>query len=145
MCQAVAKQLTSNTISEWGNTSQSDSDRSVTTKVAFTTNTGQSGNLDCAYKKKNGTTDTSPHKVTLNGQAVPNNLLMSAGVKASKELLSGTYKNTVAKSQELAAEAGAAAGVALDSAGKVAKEVAGEVQGQVEKALQKGNVLNTDK
>lgn len=147
MCQAVAKQLTSNTISEWGSTSQSDNNRSVTTKVAFTNSSGQAGSLDCVYKKEggSGTVKTSPHKVVLNGQAVPDKLLISAGSQASKELLAGTYKNTVAKSQELAAEAGAAASVALDSAGKVAKEVANEVSGQVENALQNGSVLKIDK
>ena len=118
-----------------------------TSKVAFTNSRGQAGSLDCLYKKEggSGTVKTAPHKVVLNGQAVQDKLLMSASAQATKELLAGTYKNTVAKSQELAAEAGAAAGVALDAAGKVAKEVANEVTGQVETALQNGSILNTDK
>jgi len=147
MCQAVAQELTQNSISEWGNISKSDGDRIVTSKVAFTTNTGQSATIDCQYKKhrNTGAVDSGPYKVAVNGQEIPNNILIPASLKATKVLLAGTYKNTVAKSQELAAEAGAVAGVALDSAGKVANEVLGEVQGEIEKALQTGNVLNTDK
>lgn len=146
MCQAVAKQLTSNTISEWGDIGQSNDNRSVTVKVAFTKNSGQAGSLDCLYKKSgDGTVETAPFKVALNGQSVDGKTLISAGTRATKELLAGTYKNTVAKSQELAAEASVVAGEALDAAGKVAKEVANEVSGQVENALQNGSVLKLDK
>ncbi|MEE9336171.1 MAG: hypothetical protein V3U65_18950 [Granulosicoccaceae bacterium] len=147
MCQAVAKQLTSNTISEWGSASQSDGSRSLTTKVAFTTRRDQAGSIDCVYKKQGGSgiVKTAPHKVVFNGQAVQDKLLISASSQAAKELLADTYKNTVAKSQTVVAEAGAAAGVALDAAGNVVKEVAEEVTGQVENTLQNGAVLNTDK
>jgi len=115
MCQAVAKQLTSNTISEWGDTNRSDNTRDVVVKVGFTNSSSQAGSLSCAYRKDQttGTVETAPYKVALNGQAVDGKVLISAGTRASKELLAGTYKNTVAKSQELAAEASIVAGEAL--------------------------------
>jgi len=146
MCQAVAKQLTSNTISEWGSTSQKDETRAVVVTVGFTNSSNQAGSLDCAYRKdETGTVETAPFKVAMNGQAVDGRVLISAGTKASKELLAGTYKNTVEKTQELAAEASVVAGEAMDAASKAAKEVATEVQGQVEQALQNGTLLKIDK
>ncbi len=133
MCQAVAKQLTSNSISEWGDTSQSDGNRSVTVKVAFTDSSGRAGTLDCQYKKsEDGVVKTAPSQVALNGQKVDGKVLISAGTKASKELLAGTYKNTVEKSRELAAEATIVAGDALE----VGKDVVNEVADQAKKALQ---------
>jgi len=121
MCQAVAKQLSSNNISSWDNNSSTDNHRTVVVKVAFTNASGQAGTLNCTYPKhENGTVDTAPSRVVMNNQPVDQKVLMSAGTKASKELLAGTYKNTVAKSSELA---GQAADKATDIAGK-AKEVA---------------------
>jgi len=121
MCQAVAKQLTANSVSSWDKDSSTDNVRNVTVKVAYTNSGGQAGTLNCTYPKhENGNVDTAPSKVVWNNQPVERQVLMSAGTKASKELLAGTYKNTVAKSSELA---GQAADSAADLAGK-AKDLA---------------------
>lgn len=106
MCQAVAKQLTQNSISSWDKDSSTDNPRNVAVKVAFTNSSGQAGTLNCKYKKhEDGTVDTAPESVVMNNQPVDRNTLISVGTKASKELLAGTYNNTVEKSTELAGEA----------------------------------------
>ncbi len=121
MCQAVAKQLTSNTISSWDNSANSDSGTNRVVSVAFTNADDQAGSAECYYKTlEDGSIETAPLKVVLNGQPVGQKELISAGTKASGELLAGTYKNTVEKSRELATQAGE---VATDVANK-AKDAA---------------------
>jgi len=116
MCQAVAQQLTSKSISSWDSDSKNDSDRSVTVKVAYTNSGGQAGTLNCMYPKhENGDIDTAPSDVVWNNQKVDRKVLLTAGTAASKELLAGTYKNTVERSTELA-------GQAADKANKLANQ-----------------------
>lgn len=134
MCQAVAKQLTPTGISSWDSDSSSDNARNVMVKVSFTNSSGQAGKLNCSYpKQENGNVDTAPESVVLNNQKVDRNTLMSVGTKASKELLAGTYKNTVEKSTELA-------GQAADKANEMAQEAALQAADLAEKA--KGAALN---
>jgi len=126
MCQAVAKQLTQNSISSWDSDSSTDNPGNVAVKVAFTNSSGQAGTLNCKYKKQqDGTVDTAPQSVVLNNQPVDRNTLISVGTKASKALLAGTYRNTVEKSNQLAGEASEKAtelaGQAKDAAIKGAK------------------------
>lgn len=129
MCQAVAKQLTSNGISSWDSNSSTDGSRSVTVKVGYTNSGGQAGTLKCQYKKQeNGTVDTAPTDVVWNNEKVDRKQLISVGTKASKELLAGTYKNTVEKSSELAAEAAAKGEVLADQAAEKAAELAGQAK-----------------
>jgi len=129
MCQAVAKQLTSNSVSSWDSDSNQDSTRNVTVKVAFTTSSGQPGSINCNYpKQENGDIDTAPNKVVFNNQAVDTKTLISAGTKASKELLAGTYKNTVERTNELAGEAAVKGKELADKAKVVAKEGAKALQ-----------------
>lgn len=126
MCQAVAKQLTSNTVSSWDGDSKDSTDRMVTVKVKFTNTYDQAGTISCAYPKdENGNIDTAPTTVAMNNQKVDQQVLFKAGTQASKELLAGTYKNTVEKSTELAGQAAEKskelAGQAADAATKGAK------------------------
>lgn len=135
MCQAVAKQLTSNTVSSWDSDSSTDNDRNVRVKVAYTNSSGQAGTLNCDYKKhENGDIDTAPTSVVWNNQKVDGKTLISAGARASKELLAGTYKNTVEKSSELAAQA---AEKSTELAGQ-ASEKAGDLAAQAKDAAIKG-------
>jgi hypothetical protein len=129
MCQAVVKQLTSNGVAEWGKMSQKDNDRTRTVTVAYTSVTDKPGSIDCVYDKDgSGTVQTAPTRVSLNGQKVDQKVLLSAGVAASKELLAGTYKNTAAKTKELAKEAGEKAGELAKQAGETAQEVGKTLQ-----------------
>ncbi len=106
MCQAVTQQLTGSTVASWDSDSKSDGSRTVDVKVDFTSANGQTGNMKCAFKKHgDGTVDTAPTTVVFNNQPVNRKILIEAGTLASKELLTGTYKNTVAKSAELAGDA----------------------------------------
>ncbi len=117
MCQAVAKQLTSNSIASWDKTDQSDSGNNRTVNIKFTSANSQPGSADCHYKiLADGTVETSPLKVVLNDQPVGAKDLITAGTKASVELLKGTAANTVAKTKELANEAGEIAADVADKA-----------------------------
>ncbi|MEE9321094.1 MAG: hypothetical protein V3U76_11655 [Granulosicoccus sp.] len=107
MCQAVAKQLTSNSIASWEKIDQSDRSRNRLVQIAYSTADDQSGSIDCIFPiLDDGSVKTSPNKVALNGQSVGTKELLTAGVKASAELLKGTAANTVERSRELAGEAG---------------------------------------
>jgi len=129
MCQAVAQQLTNNTVSSWDSDSSDSSDRQMTVKVAFTNSSGQANSLKCQYpKQENGTIDTAPSQVVMNNQKVDQSVLLSAGTRASKELLAGTYKNTVAKTTELANQAQEKAGELAVKAGEAATEGAKALQ-----------------
>ena len=129
MCQAVAKQLTNNTVSSWDKDSSESSNRQVTVNVAFTNSSGQAGSLKCYYPKhENGNIDTAPKQVVLNNQKVDQKTLITAGTNASKELLAGTYKNTVAKTTELANQAQEKAGELAVKAGEAAAEGAKALQ-----------------
>lgn len=135
MCQSLAKQLTNNTVSSWDSDSSSSSNNNVTVKVGFTNSSGQAGTLNCSYpKSSNGDVDTAPSAVTLNNKPVDRKLLITAGAQASKELLTNTYKNTVAKSSELA---GQAAEKTNELAGQAA-EKASELAEQAKDAAIKG-------
>jgi len=125
MCQAVTKQLTSNSVSSWDNDSTSDGSKKVSVKVNYTDASGQAGVMTCEYPKRDdGSVDTAPSRVVMNDQPVESGVLIKAGTQASKELLAGTYKNTVEKSAELAGQAAESAAdiaekakdAALDSA-----------------------------
>lgn len=106
MCQAVTKQLTGNSVSSWDSDTKDDGDRAVNVKVSYTNSSGQAGTMKCTYRKsEDGTVDTAPTSVVMNNQPVDGKTLIKAGTEASKELLAGTYKNTVAKSTELAGQA----------------------------------------
>lgn len=106
MCQAVTKQLTSNSVASWGDNSNSDGHNKVTVNLAYTNANGQAGSMKCDYKKhQDGTIDTAPTSVVMNNEKVDSKVLLQAGTQASKELLAGTYKNTVEKTNELAGEA----------------------------------------
>ena len=56
-------------------------------------------------KSGNGDVETAPSDVVWNNQKVDRKVLLTAGTAASKELLAGTYKNTVERSTELAGQA----------------------------------------
>lgn len=121
MCQAVTKQLTSNAVSSWDDNSTNDGSKTVSVKVNYTNASGQPGVTKCDYpKREDGSIDTAPARVVMNDQPVETRVLLKAGTQASKELLTGTYKNTVEKSAELA---GQAAESAVDMADK-AKDAA---------------------
>lgn len=106
MCQAVAKQLTDNTIAEWVDIIQNDSSRLRTIAIAYEGTDSSKGAIDCTFPiDLQGVVDTAPKAVVLNGQTVGTGELLSAGMQASGELLRGTAANTVAKSKELAEDA----------------------------------------
>ncbi|MBX2836239.1 MAG: hypothetical protein KTR35_05255 [Gammaproteobacteria bacterium] len=129
MCQAVAKQLTSNGVAEWGAIDQSDNDRIRTVNVAYTSVTNQPGSISCIYNKdQSGTVETAPTRVSLNGAKVEQKVLLTAGVAASKELLAGTAKNTAAKTTELAKDASKKASELAGQAGDVVQEVGQSLQ-----------------
>lgn len=121
ICQAVTKQLTDNTVASWDNIEENDQSRRRNISIAFTQTDDTKGTISCAFpKSKEGVVETSPRSVVLNGSEVGTKELLTAGAKASAELLKGTAANTVAKSKELAEEASQ---MANDAAGK-ARETA---------------------
>ncbi len=127
MCQAVAKQLTNNSVSSWDGDSKDSTDRMVTVKVQFTNSADQAGSISCAYPKdENGNVDTAPTTVAMNSQRVDQQTLLSVGTAASKELLAGTYKNTVEKSTELAEQAAEKSKELAEQATVKGKELAGQ-------------------
>lgn len=129
MCQAVVKQLTSNGVAAWGSISQDDNDRQRTVTVAYTSVTDQPGSIACVYEKDEaGTVQTAPVRVSLNGQKVPQKVLFTAGLEATKELLAGTAKNTAAKTKELAQDATKKAGELANQAGDIAQEAGKALQ-----------------
>ncbi len=128
MCQAVAKQLTGNTIAEWGQINQNDTARLRTIAIAYEGADNSKGVIDCTYPiDLQGVVDTAPKTVVLNGQKVGTGELLSAGMKASGQLLKGTAANTVAKSKELAEDAREAASdvaeKALEAVGETSKSL----------------------
>ncbi len=128
ICQAVAKQLTDNTIAEWGQINQSDTPRLRTIAIAYEGVDSSKGAIDCTFPiDLQGVVDTGPKVVVLNGRQIGTGELLSAGMKASGELLKGTATNTVSKSRELAEDARDAAGdvaeKALDAAGETSKSL----------------------
>jgi len=119
MCQAVTKQLTSNSVASWDGDSTNDGSRNVAVKVNYTNANGQAGVTTCDYPKRDdGSVDTAPARVVMNDQPVESGKLLKLGTQASKELLAGTYKNTVEKSAELA-------GQAAESAADIAEKAKG--------------------
>jgi len=134
MCQAVAKQLTGNQIASWEKTDQHDHGKSRTVTIAYATANDQSGSIDCSYPiREDGTIDTGPEQVVLNGERVGQKELFSAGTKASTELLKGTAANTIARSKELANEAGKVAADVADKARDSALDASKALQQQLEK------------
>jgi len=126
MCQAVAKQLTGNTVSNWEGDSKTDGLRTHEIKVDFKNASGQVGSVKCSYKKhEDGKIETAPTTVAMNNQRINQKVLFEASALASKEVLTGAYKNTVAKSSELA-----------DQAGKKATELASQAQSAAIKGAQ---------
>ena len=140
MCQAVAKQLTGNTITGWERNEQDDGARSRRVSIAYTTTGDGSGSIDCAYPiDEDGTVATAPNRVDRDGVRVGQKELITAGTSASKEILAGTAAETAARTRVLAQEAGDKAREVAGQAGEAAREAAGAaVGGAVEagKALQ---------
>ena len=134
MCQAVAKQLTGNTITGWERTEQTDGARSRRVAIAYTTTGDGSGAIDCAFPiDADGTVATAPDRVDLDGERVGQRELIVAGTSASKELLAGTAAETAARTRELANEAGERAREVAGQAGEAARDAAGRaVDGAVE-------------
>lgn len=129
MCQAVAKQLSNNTVSSWDKDSREDANSRVTVNVAYTNASGQAGTILCYYPKhENGDIDTAPNRVVWNNQPVETKVLLSAGAKASKELLAGTYKNTVEQTGVLAGQAAEKAEELAKEAQKMAEDGAKALQ-----------------
>lgn len=129
MCQAVAKQLTGNTIAEWRQINQSDTPRLRTIAIAYEGTDSSKGAIDCIFPiDLQGVVDTAPKAVVLNGQKIGTRELLSAGMKASGELLKGTAANTVAKSKELAEDAREAAGDVADKALDAAEQTSKALQ-----------------
>lgn len=134
MCQAVAKQLTGNQIASWEKTDQQDHGSNRTITIAYGTANDQSGSLDCNFPiKDDGSVDTAPSQVVHNGQRVGQKELLTAGTKASVELLKGTAANTVARSKELANEAGKVAADVADKARDGALDASKALQEKLEK------------
>ena len=126
MCQALANQLTANSVSSWDTIEQNNTDRLRTIDIAYGAADSSAGSISCTYPiDKEGVVDTSPNTVVHNGQTMGTRELVTVGMKASAALLKGTAANTVAKSRELANEAGRVAGdvaeKALDAATETSK------------------------
>ena len=106
MCQAVAKQLTGNTVTGWERTERTDSSRSRHVAIAYRTLGDGSGSIDCMFPiDREGTVATAPDRVDLDGARVGQRELLTAGTSASKELLVGTAAATAERTRELAGEA----------------------------------------
>ena len=130
MCQAVAKQLTGNTITGWERTEQDDGARSRRVAIAYTTTGDGSGTIDCAFPiASDGTVATAPDRVDLDGERVGRKELLAAGTSASKELLSDTAAETAARTRELAGEAGEKAREVAGRAGEAARDAADRAVG----------------
>ncbi len=129
MCQAVTKQLTGNSVSSWDADTKNDAGNMVNVKVDYTNSSGQAGSMKCAFKKQgDGTVDTAPTTVVMNNQPVDRKTLIKAGTEASKELLAGTYKNTVKQSAIVAEQAKEVAGDLANKAADAAVEGAKALQ-----------------
>jgi len=134
MCQAVAKQLTSNSIASWEKIEQNDRGRNRSVQIAYSTIDDQSGSISCNYPiLEDGSVKTAPNEVALNGQTVGTKELLTAGTKASAELLKGTAANTVDRTRELAGEAGEIASDVADKARDVAVDTGKALQQKLEK------------
>jgi len=107
MCQAVAKQLTGDTIGSWERVEQDDGARSRTVSIAYGTTDSGSGSIDCAFPiDDKGTVATGPNRVRLDGEPVGREALLRAGLNASKDVLAGTAAATAERTRELAGQAG---------------------------------------
>ena len=116
MCQAVAKQLTGNTVTGWERTERDETSRSRRVSIAYRTVGDGSGSIDCDYPiDENGTVATAPDSVDLDGRTVGRRELLTAGTAASRELIAGTAAETAERTRELANRAGEAA---RDAAGR---------------------------
>ena len=135
MCQAVAKQLTGDTIAGWERTEQDDGSRARTVSIAYSTTDDTSGSIDCRYPidRESGNVATAPDQVDLNGQRVPTKELLSAGTRASGELIAGTAAETVARSRELAEDAGEKVRDVADQALEVTVEGAKTLQEKLDR------------
>ena len=124
MCQALAKQLTGDTVSAWGDTDQNEGSRARTVSIAFERSGGGGGSIDCRYpiERQNGAVATAPDQVTLDGERVPTGTLLKAGARASGEIIAGTAAETAARTKVLAEDAGERV---LDAAGQ-ARDLAAE-------------------
>ena len=139
MCQAVAKQLTGNSITGWERTEQDDGARSRRVSIAYRTTGDGSGSIACAYPiDSDGTVATAPDRVDLDGQRVGQRELLTAGTAASRELLAGTAAETAERTRELANEAGERAGEIAGQVGEAARDAAGRA---VEGAVGAGQTL----
>ena len=108
MCQALAKQLTGDTVADWADTEQREGSRARTVSIAFERSGGGAGSIDCRYPidRQNGAVATAPDQVTLDGERVPTGTLLSAGARASGEIIAGTAAETAARTKVLAEDAG---------------------------------------
>ena len=139
MCQAVAKQLTGNTITGWERNEQTDGARSRRVSIAYTTVGDGSGSIDCAYPiDREGAVATAPDRVDLDGVRVGQKELLVAGTSASREILAGTAAETAERTRQLADEAGDRAREVAGQAGEVARDVAGQA---VDGAMDAGKAL----
>ena len=130
MCQAVAKQLTGDTVAAWERTEQSDGSRARHVVIAYSTTDDGSGSIDCRFPidREDGTVATAPDAVELDGQEVPTKELIAAGTRASGELIAGTAAETAARTRELAEDAGDKAREVAERAREVTVEGAKAVQ-----------------
>ncbi len=137
MCQAVAKQLSTNGIAGWERTSQEDKTRFRHVDIDFSTVDDNSGSIRCSYPiDEQGNVATGPETVRFNGEPVDRKTLLTAGVAASKELIAGTAADTAEAAREFANEAGDKARELADQAGDKAREVAGQAVGTAVEAGQ---------
>ena len=129
MCQSVTKQLSGDNVASWDSIEQSDAGKLRTISIAYGGADDSKGVTDCTFPiDADGIVDTAPNAVVFNGEPVGTKALLTAGVKASAELLKGTAANTVARSKELAAEASVAAGELADKASDAASDIAGKAK-----------------
>ena len=108
MCQALAKQLTGDTVSDWADIEQREGSRARTVSIAFERSAGGAGSIDCRYPidRQNGAVATAPDQVALDGERVPTGTLLGAGARASGEIIAGTAAETAARTKVLAEDAG---------------------------------------
>jgi hypothetical protein len=105
MCQKVTGNLV-DSVSEWSESSKSESNNSLFVTVAYATSGGDNGTATCKYEEgDNGNYVTSPRSVSLNGRDVSQKSVMVATLKSTKATFKESAEETKAQATELAGEA----------------------------------------
>ena len=123
MCQEIAGKLVAD-IADWDDVAQDDTPRGRDIDIAYSTEGGASGTIECRYPIDRNTdaVATAPGEVILNGRRLGTRELLAAGTKASGEVIADTAGATAERARELAEEGGERAREAALEATKALQE-----------------------